>query len=70
VQATATGRPEALAAPRAKKPAHRSSMWDQQRIRGSRTSDRTIGALREPGEVQACCIPQRASSSQNARSNT
>ena len=66
---TATGRPEALAAPSAKKPAQRSSMCDQVRIRGSRASDSTIGVLREPGDVHACCMPQRASSSQNARSS-
>ena len=34
---TAAGRPDAFAAPSAKKPAQRSSMCDQQRIRGSRT---------------------------------
>jgi hypothetical protein len=42
-------------------------MCDQHRIRGSRTSDITIGVHRDPGEVQACSSPQRASSSQNAR---
>jgi hypothetical protein len=56
-----------LAAPRAKKAAERSSMCDQQRIRGSRTSESTIGVDRDPGEVHACCIPHRASSSQKAR---
>ena len=69
MQVIATGRPEALAAPSAKNPAQRSSTCDQQRIRGSRTSDSTIGVEREPGEVQAWRIPQRASSSQNARSS-
>ncbi len=69
VHVTATGRPAGLAAPTAKKPADRSSMCDQQRIRGSRTSERTIGVERDPGAVQACSIPQRASSSQNARSS-
>ncbi len=63
----ATGRPERLAAPSAKKLEHRSSMCDHDRIRCSRTSERTIGVEREPGDVHACCIPQRASSSQNAR---
>src|ERR1019366_390714 len=69
VQVSATGRPDALAAPSAKNPAQRSSICDQHAIRGSRTSDRTIGVLREPGEVQACCIPHRASSSHSARSS-
>jgi len=68
VQVTATGRPLALAAPTAKNPAHRSSMCEKQRSRGSRTSESTIGVLREPGEVHASRIPQRASSSANARS--
>jgi hypothetical protein len=57
-----------LAAPSAKKPAHLSSMCEKQLIRGSRTSESTIGVQREPGEVHAWRIPQRASSSQNARS--
>ncbi len=69
VQVSATGRPEAFAAPSAKNPAQRSSMCDQLAIRGSRASDRRIGVLREPGEVHASRIPQRASSSQNARSS-
>jgi len=67
VHVTATGLPLAFAAPSAKKPAQRSSICDQQLIRGSRTSDRMIGELREPGAVQACCIPQRANSSHSAR---
>ncbi len=46
---TATGRPEALAAPSAKKPAQRSSMCETHSIRGSRTSESTSGAEREPG---------------------
>ena len=65
----ATGVPAALAAPTAKKPAQRSSRCDQQRIRGSRTSESRIGVLREPGDVQAWRMPQRASSSHRARSN-
>ena len=32
-------------------------------MRSSAASERAIGALREPGEVTACLIPQRASSS-------
>ena len=65
----ATGRPEAFAAPTAKKPALRSSMCEKQRSLGSRASDSTSGVLRDPGEVQAWVMPQRASSSQNARSS-
>jgi hypothetical protein len=53
VHVIATGRPDALAAPSAKKPAHRSSMCEKQRIRGSRTSESTIGVQRDPGEVHA-----------------
>ena len=40
-----------------------------QRTLGSRASESTSGALRNPGEVQAPCIPQRASSSTKALSN-
>src|SRR5581483_428543 len=39
-------------------------------MRGSRASASTIGAEREPGEVQAARMPQRASSSANARRRT
>ena len=53
VQVTATGRRDALAAPRAKNPAHRSSMCEKQRIRCSPTSESTIGAQRDPGDVHA-----------------
>jgi hypothetical protein len=53
VHVTATGRPDALAAPSAKNPAHLSSMWEKHRIRGSRTSESTIGVHRDPGEVHA-----------------
>ncbi len=69
VQAMAVGLPDAFAAPSAKNEEHRSSTCDQQWIRGSRASDSTIGADRDPGEVQACSSPHRASSSQNARSS-
>jgi hypothetical protein len=68
VQATATGRPDALAVPSAKNPAHLSSMCEKQRIRGSRTRESTIGVQRDPGDVHAWRMPQRASSSQKARS--
>ena len=68
VHVIATGRPLRFAAPSAKKPAQRSSMCEKQRSRGSRTSARTSGDEREPGEVQASRMPQRASSSANARS--
>ena len=44
-------------------------MCEKQRSRGSRTSARTSGEEREPGEVQASRMPQRASSSANARSS-
>ena len=69
VHVTATGRPLSFAAPTAKKPAQRSSMCEKQRSRGSRTSARTSGEEREPGDVQASRMPQRASSSANARSS-
>src|SRR5262249_60380573 len=68
-QATARGSPEALARPRAKKPAQRSSTWEKQRRRGSCASVSTSGAERDPGEVHAALMPQRASSSANARSS-
>src|ERR1035437_7143846 len=38
VQVSATGRPDALAAPSAKNPAQRSSICDQQALRGARSS--------------------------------
>ncbi len=66
VHATATGSPEALASPSAKKPEQRSSTWEKHRSRGSRASDSTSGAQRDPGDVQAARIPHRASSSTNA----
>ncbi len=67
VQAMATGRPDAFACPRAKNAEQRSSMCDDVTRRGSRASVRTRGVEREPGEVQACRMPQRANSSANAR---
>ena len=66
VQVTATGRPEAFAMPSATKPAERSSITDRVSINGAPASDSASGALREPGEVTAWRIPQRASSSTNA----
>jgi hypothetical protein len=67
VQASATGRPVAFASPSAKKPPQRSSMWEVERMPGSRASESTSGVERDPGEVQACSSPQRASSSAKAR---
>ena len=67
VQASAAGRPVALAMPSAKKPPQRSSTCEVARIRGSRASDSTSGVEREPGEVHASRRPQRASSSTKAR---
>ena len=67
VHVTATGSPEAFAAPSAKNPAQRSSTWEWHSSRGSRASVSTSGAQRDPGEVHAIRIPQRASSSTNAR---
>lgn len=67
VQASATGLPLAFAAPTAKKPAARSSTCDHAGNRPSRASARTSGVERDPGEVQAPAIPQRASSSTKAR---
>jgi hypothetical protein len=67
VHVTATGLPEAFAAPSAKNPAHLSSICEKHRICGSCASDRTIGVQREPGAVHAYRMPHRANSSQNAR---
>src|SRR5947209_20135237 len=67
VHVTAAGRPDALAAPRAKNPAQRSSTWEKQEISGWRANESTSGVLRDPGEVQAWLRPHRASSSQKAR---
>ncbi len=69
VTVTATGRPDCFASPTAKKPETRSSTCDHEHSPGSRASDSTIGVEREPGEVQASVTPQRASSSQKARSS-
>ena len=66
VQVIATGRPVDFAMPRATKPADRSSITECERIRSSAASVRAIGALRDPGQVTACSIPQRASSSTSA----
>ena len=66
VQVTATGRPLALANPRAMKPAERSSSTDTASIPSWPASERISGALREPGQVTAWRMPQRASSSANA----
>ena len=62
------GGPWPCPAPRAKKPATRSSTCDQHGRRPSRTSERTSGVEREPGDVQAPATPQRTSSSTKARS--
>src|SRR4051794_23167582 len=67
VQARTTGRRVALARPRAKKPPARSSICEVQRRRPSRTSARTSGVERDPGDVTASTTPQRTSSSTNAR---
>src|SRR4051812_37649437 len=53
--------------PSAKKPAVRSSTCEKHGKRPSRTSARTSGVEREPGDVTAPAMPQRASSSANAR---
>src|SRR4051794_38010173 len=66
----ATGRPVTLAWPRAKNAAARSSTCENASIRRSRASAMTSGVEREPGEVQAARMPQRASSSTNARRRT
>src|SRR3954454_14475477 len=69
VQASTTGRRVALARPSPKKAPERSSMCDVQRSRPSRTSASTSGVERDPGEVHASVMPQRTSSSTNARSS-
>ncbi len=66
VQVTATGRPVALAMPRATKPAERSSMTDTASIPSAAARVSASGALREPGEVTAWRRPQRRSSSTRA----
>src|SRR5258705_9485645 len=69
VQARTTGRRVAFASPSPKNAPERSSMCDVQRRRPSRTSARTSGVEREPGDVDASVTPQRTSSSTNARSS-
>jgi hypothetical protein len=66
VHVTATGRPLAFAKPSATNPAARSSMTECARIPSCAASVSTSGAFRDPGEVTASVIPQRASSSTNA----
>ena len=66
VQVTATGRPLALAMPRATKPAERSSSTETASTPSWAASVSASGALRDPGEVTACRIPQRYSSSTKA----
>ncbi len=68
MQARTTGRPVAFATPSAKKAPERSSMWDQVGTSSFAARVRTTGVEREPGEVTAPAMPQRASSSTNARS--
>ena len=69
VHVTATGRPDALASPSAKKP--RAALVDVRVAAQARLAREasTSGVQREPGEVQASRSPQRASSSTNARSS-
>src|SRR3954449_10546516 len=69
VHASTTGRRVALARPSAKNAPERSSMCEVQRSRPSRTSASTSGVERDPGEVHASVMPQRTSSSTNARSS-
>ena len=66
VQVTATGRPVALAMPRATNPAERSSITEVASVSSARVS--ASGALRDPGEVTEWRSPQRTSSSTKARS--
>ena len=63
VHVTATGRPLALAMPSAMNPAARSSITDTAVSRSSPARASITGALREPGHVTACVMPQRTSSS-------
>ncbi len=71
VTVMATGPPGvsalARAAPTAKNPPERSSIWDQAVIRGSATSASINGVFREPGQVTAVRMPHRANSSTRAR---
>ena len=66
VQVTATGRPLAFAMPSATKPAERSSITDTASTPSWAASVSASGAFRDPGEVTACRIPQRYSSSTKA----
>ena len=66
VQVTATGRPLAFAIPSATKPAERSSSTDTASTPSCAARVSASGAFREPGEVTACRIPQRYSSSTKA----
>jgi hypothetical protein len=66
VQVTATGLRVDLASPTATNPAERSSITECAWMRDAAASVSASGALREPGEVTACSMPQRASSSTNA----
>src|SRR4051812_19081171 len=67
VTLTAGGVPVAFARPSAKNPPLRSSICDHALMRCSRASASSSGELRDPGEVTAWRIPQRASSSTKAR---
>src|SRR5215207_1716247 len=60
----------ALAIPSAKNAAERSSTFECTASRPSRTSARTSGVEREPGDVHAWRTPLRTSSSANARRST
>jgi hypothetical protein len=68
VQVSTAGLPLALASPSAKNPAARSSTCEYTGKRPSRARLRTIGVERDPGDVHAPAMPQRASSSTKARS--
>ena len=63
VQRTTAGLPVAWPAPRATKPAERSSSTTEASIAGSRQSASARGVEREPGEITAMPTPLRASSS-------
>ena len=63
VQTSATGSPKALAIPRAKKPAERSSRCIQDWIDGFSAKAIVNGVDRDPGQIHTCLSPQRDSSS-------
>jgi hypothetical protein len=69
VQTTATGRPLALASPRAQNPAERSSIRTCTRTRGCSQKASASGALRDPGAITASASPHRASSSASVAAN-